>query len=95
MKKLKIILAVLLVAVSGYAVTNLVVTLTFSDAQFQSLNSIATNQGLTVSNYLVQTNLGIAQTFRDADDQARLRLLITLWQSADDTKRSNALSALR
>ena len=95
MKPIRWILAMLFVTGSAWAITNVVVTLTYSDAQFQNLQNAATNQGLTVQQFLNQTNNGIAQGFADAADRARLRLLFDRWSVATEAKRQAALDALQ
>ena len=95
MKPLRWVIALLLLAGTALAVTNIVVVVTVSDDQFTNLVAIAEARGQTPEQFLRSTNMGLATQFNRENDAIRLRLLLQLWENATPAKRLAAIEALR
>jgi len=95
MKKLRLLIAMLLIAGTAWAITNLVVVVTVSDDQYTNLVAIAEAKGQTPEQFLRATNMGLATEFNREHDAIRLRLLLQLWENATPAKRAAAIQALQ
>lgn len=95
MKSWKWILIILFLAVSGWALTNLVVVVTLSDDQHTNLVAIAAARGQTPQQYLQSTNAGLVAEFDKGNDALRLRQLLQLWETATPQKKLQAIQALQ
>lgn len=95
MKAWKWILAILLLAVTALAITNLVVVVTVSDDQYTNLVAIAAEKGQTPEQFLRTTNMGLATEFNREHNALLLRTLLQLWENAPLSNKLAAIEALK
>lgn len=95
MKTLKIIIVMLLLSSTAWAITNVVVTVVMSDDAYTNLVAIASDKGQTPQQYLQSTNQGLVAEFNKGNDAIRFRLLLQLWENATLQKKLAAIQALQ
>lgn len=95
MKPWKWIVAILFVAGTVLAVTNLVVVVTVSDDQYTNLVAIAAEKGQTPEQFLRSTNMGIASELNREHNAILLRTFLQLWETAPLSNKLAAIQALR
>ena len=95
MKTAKLVILILLLATSGWAITNVVVNIIMTDDQYTNLLAIASERGQTPQQYMQSTNQGLVAEFNKGNEGTRLRLLLQLWEHATPAQKLAAIQALQ